>query len=85
MLWAISQQTAAEIVARRADAKKDNMGLTTWAILEHFGKITRQLADELAGKQYDQFKSQQIMLEKGESLNQLEDDLKKIGRAKKGK
>ena len=28
--WAISGQTAAEIIARRADARKPNMGLTTW-------------------------------------------------------
>jgi hypothetical protein len=28
--WAISHQTAAEIVYGRADAKKDNMGLTSW-------------------------------------------------------
>lgn len=28
--WAITGQTAAEIVAARVDSKKDNMGLTTW-------------------------------------------------------
>jgi hypothetical protein len=28
--WAISRQTAAEIIVSRADSKKDNMGLTTW-------------------------------------------------------
>jgi len=28
--WAISQQTAAEIIAFRADSEKTNMGLTTW-------------------------------------------------------
>jgi hypothetical protein len=28
--WAISQQTAAEIIADRANSKKDNMGLTNW-------------------------------------------------------
>jgi len=28
--WAIHGQTAAEVVYRRADAGKDNMGLTTW-------------------------------------------------------
>jgi len=28
--WAITGQTAAEIVVRRADASKPNMGLTTW-------------------------------------------------------
>ena len=29
--WAIHDQTAAEVVYRRADAGKDKMGLTTWA------------------------------------------------------
>jgi hypothetical protein len=28
--WAISRQTAAEIIRTRADSKKQNMGLTTW-------------------------------------------------------
>jgi len=28
--WAISKQTAAEIIYTRADAKKENMGLTSW-------------------------------------------------------
>jgi len=28
--WAITKQTAAEIIAKRADAKKSNMGLTSW-------------------------------------------------------
>lgn len=28
--WAITKQTAAEIIARRADAKKPKMGLTSW-------------------------------------------------------
>lgn len=31
LIWAVSQKTAAEIIAGRADAEKPNMGLTTWA------------------------------------------------------
>lgn len=31
LLWAVSKQTAAEIIAERANAAKPNMGLTTWA------------------------------------------------------
>ncbi|CAA6820369.1 MAG: Putative DNA-binding protein in cluster with Type I restriction-modification system [uncultured Sulfurovum sp.] len=30
LLWAVSQQTAAEIINKRADAKQPNMGLTSW-------------------------------------------------------
>ena len=30
MHWAITGQTAAEIIAQRADSKKSNMGLTNW-------------------------------------------------------
>lgn len=31
LLWAVSKQTAAEIIAGRANAEKPNMDLTTWA------------------------------------------------------
>lgn len=30
MLWAVAQMTGPEMVARRADASKENMGLTSW-------------------------------------------------------
>lgn len=149
LLWAVSQHTAAEIIAERADAQKPNMGLTAWAggrvrkddvtiaknylneeeitalnllveqylafaeaqaqqrkpmymkdwvkklndiltinerqILEHAGKVTRQLADEIAASQYEKFKQKQQQLEKAESLRQLEIDLKKIEGGKKKK
>ena len=52
-------------------------------VLEHAGRIRKELADEMAGKQYEQFKAQQQALEKGESLKELESDLKKIGTEKK--
>jgi hypothetical protein len=147
LLWAVSKQTAAEIIAARAKAEKPNMGLTTWAgakvrkgdvtiaknylnqdeitalnllveqylafaeaqaqqrkamymkdwikrlndiltinereVLEHAGRIRKELADEMAGKEYEKFKAQQQALEKGESLNRLEADLKAIGKKKK--
>ncbi|NBJ75049.1 cell filamentation protein Fic, partial [Neglecta sp. X4] len=31
MHWAAHKQTAAEVIYQRADADKDNMGLTAWA------------------------------------------------------
>ena len=52
-------------------------------ILEHAGRITKQLADEMAEKQYEAFKLQQQISEKAESLNELERDLKKFGSGKK--
>jgi hypothetical protein len=38
MHWAITGQTAAEIIAKRADAGKPNMGLTNW----HGAKVRKQ-------------------------------------------
>lgn len=38
--WAITKQTAAEIIASRADAAKPHMGLTTWKNAPH-GKIMK--------------------------------------------
>lgn len=38
--WAVHRHTAAELVVARADASKENMGLTHWAAAPH-GKIVR--------------------------------------------
>ena len=40
MHWAITKQTAAELIYNRADSKKINMGLTTWKNAPH-GKIRK--------------------------------------------
>lgn len=149
LLWAVSNQTAAEIISARANAEKTNMGLTTWAgakvrkgdvtiaknyldeaeitalnllveqylafaeaqaqqrrpmymkdwikrlndiltinereVLEHAGRIRKELADEMAGKEYEKFKAKQHALEKGESLTRLEADLKAIRKTQKQK
>ncbi|MFM9951924.1 MAG: virulence RhuM family protein [Saprospiraceae bacterium] len=47
-------------------------------ILEHAGRISKQLADKLAEKQFEQFKAQQQEITKAESLKELESDLKKL-------
>lgn len=52
-------------------------------VLEHAGRIRKELADEMAEKEYEKFKAQQLALEREESLNQLEADLKAIGKKKK--
>lgn len=46
LLYAVTQQTAAEIVIKRADANAPNMGLTTWK-----GKVVRK-QDILIAKNY---------------------------------
>jgi len=47
-------------------------------ILEHAGRISKQLADEMAEKQFEQFKAQQQEITKSESLKELESELKKL-------
>jgi hypothetical protein len=47
--WAVTGQTAAEILAQRADAAKPTMGLTTWKNAPH-GKILK--SDVLIAKNY---------------------------------
>lgn len=47
--WAIHGQTAAEMIVSRADAEKQNMGLTTWTDAPH-GKI--QKFDVVVAKNY---------------------------------
>jgi len=151
LLWAISGNTAAEIIGSRANARQPNMGLTTWAnapggtirktditvsknyltqpeitalnllveqylafaeaqaqaqkpmymkdwvkklneiltindreILEHAGKITKQLADEIAATQFEAYSKHQQQITQKASLKELEDDVKAL-KQKKGK
>ena len=60
LLYAVTHQTAAEIIVARADAKKPNMGLTTWK-----GSIVRK-GDIIVAKNY-------LNKEEIESLNRLVD------------
>jgi len=142
LLWAISKQTAAEIIANRANCELPNMGLTTWnnspagqirktdvvisknylnedeikalgllveqylafaeaqaqqrkpmymndwikklndililnerEILEHAGRITHDLAVEIAEMQFQKYREKQQAIEKQQSLKELENDL----------
>ncbi|MDX2135036.1 MAG: virulence RhuM family protein [Saprospiraceae bacterium] len=54
-------------------------------VLEHAGRIRKELADEMAGKEYEKFRAQQQALEHVESLKQLEADIKEMGAGKKKK
>lgn len=145
LLWAISQQTAAELVYRRVDAtlpwlgmqsydKRDNssikksevstaknylsedeikllgllveqylafaetmaqqrtpMYMKDWIarlddilqlngreLLTHAGKISHDMALQKSGEEYEKYKLAQKVLEKEQSLQELEDDLKKL-------
>jgi hypothetical protein len=51
-------------------------------ILEHAGRISKQLAEELAEKEYEKFKKQQQTIEKEQSFKELESDIKSL-RSKK--
>ena len=55
-------------------------------ILEHAGKITKQLADEIAEIQYGIYKQQEKQIARANSLKELENDinqLKRIGKKRK--
>lgn len=60
LLYAVTHQTAAELIVARADANKPNMGLTTWK-----GAIVRK-GDVIIAKNY-------LQSEEIESLNRLVD------------
>ena len=60
LLYAVTHQTAAELIVARADAKKPNMGLTTWK-----GSVVRK-GDIIVAKNY-------LQSEEIDSLNRLVD------------
>ncbi len=140
--WAIHQHTAAEIISERADAEKQNMGLTTWKgdkirksdviiaknylteqelkqlnllveqylafaemqamnnevmymrdwiaklndiltinkkeILNHAGRITKKLADEIAEKEYEKYSKNRLMVEDKLAIEQLKNEIKQL-------
>lgn len=48
-------------------------------ILEHAGRISKQLAEELAEREYEKFKKQQQSVEEEQSFKELESDIKSLG------
>ena len=60
LLYAVTHQTAAELIVARADANKSNMGLTTWK-----GSIVRK-GDVIIAKNY-------LQTDEIDSLNRLVD------------
>ena len=149
LLWAISQQTAAELVYRRVDASLPLMGMLSydkkkevsikkaevsiaknylneeeikllgllveqylafsetmaqqhtpmymkdWAnrldsilqlngreLLNHAGKVSHKKSLEKSGVEYEKFKIQQRVIEKEQSLKEIEEDIKKLKKKK---
>jgi hypothetical protein len=140
--WAIHQHTAAELIVERANAEKQNMGLTTWKgdkirksdvtiaknylaenelsqlnllveqylafaenqarqkkvmymndcikklndiltinenqILEHAGKITRQLADEIAITEFEKYNKRRQLFEDATAFEELDNEIKQL-------
>ncbi len=145
--WAIHQHTAAEIISERANAEKQNMGLTTWKgnkirksdviiaknylteqelkqlnllveqylafaemqamnnevmymrdwiaklndiltinkkeILNHAGRITKKLADEIAEKEYEKYSKNRLMVEDKLAIEQLKNEIKQLKQSNK--
>ena len=149
LLWAISQQTAAELVYRRVDASLPLMGMLSYdkkkevsikkaevsiakdylneeeikllgllveqylafsetmaqqhtpmymkdwtnrldsilqlngrELLNHAGKVSHKKALEKSGVEYEKFKIQQKVIEKEQSLKEIEEDIKKLKKKK---
>lgn len=47
-------------------------------ILENAGRISKQLADEIAEKEYEKYKEKQRLIETAQSIEQLESEIKRI-------
>lgn len=52
-------------------------------ILEHAGRIRKTIADEIASEEYDKYKEKRKLADKIKSLENLEDEIKLIGKKKK--
>ncbi len=144
--WAIHQHTAAELIVERANAERQNMGLTTWKknkirktdvtiaknyltenelsqlnllveqylafaenqarqkkvmymsdwikklndiltineneILEHAGKISRQLADDIAFAEYEKYNKRRQLFEDVKAFEELDNEIKQLNEKK---
>ena len=54
-------------------------------ILQHAGQVTKKLADEIAGQEYDKYKEKKKLAEKIQSLEELENEIKLLENKKKKK
>ncbi len=61
----------------------DFLTLNEREILEHAGRISAEIAKELAEAEFEKFHKQQIAIEDAEEMKQLENEIKKIKPSKK--
>ncbi|MDZ7742203.1 MAG: hypothetical protein U5Q03_10730 [Bacteroidota bacterium] len=54
-------------------------------LLSHAGKISHEMAMKKSGVEYEKYREHQKALEKEESLKELEEDIEKLKKPKKGK
>ncbi len=58
----------------------DMISLNGRELLDHYGKISHDLAVEKASLEYERYKENKKQIEKTESLKELEADIKKISK-----
>jgi len=63
----------------------DILTINDRGILQHAGRVTKKLADEMAGQEYDKYKEKRKLAKKIQSLEELEDEIKLIDNKKKKK
>lgn len=72
--WAITGQTAAEIISQRADSRKDNMGLTTWrghSIRKTDVSIAKNYLDENELSELNNLVEQYLIYAKGQAQRRV--------------
>lgn len=63
----------------------DILTINDRGILQHAGRVTKKLADEMAGQEYDKYKEKRKLAKKIQSLEELEDEIKLLDNKKKKK
>ena len=56
----------------------DILAINAREILQHAGKVTKKLADELAAAEYEKYKEKRKLAEKIQSLEELEKEMKQM-------
>lgn len=73
-----AQQRTPMYMADWATKLDDILRLNGRELLTHAGKVSRQMADNRSGTEYDKYKESQKLIEKEQSLKELEADIIKL-------